>query len=87
MADYEDKVGRQIWRDTWDAPTDLYHGGKMTFEQWIDALGPLLDSAFGWETGEGAEYIQKSGAESWREMYDDGLSPDDAVSEEKWASM
>ena len=33
MADYEDKIGRQVWGDSWDAPTDPHHGGKLTDDQ------------------------------------------------------
>lgn len=41
MADWEDKIGREVWGDTWDAPTDPRHGGKMTPEQMAHRISEL----------------------------------------------
>lgn len=51
----------------------------MTFEEWKVELAAKLGVAFSMD---GTEYIRQTGEACWREMFDDGLSPDEAVSEE-----
>jgi hypothetical protein len=51
----------------------------MEFDRWMVELAAKLGEAFDMD---GAEYIRQTGEECWREMFDDGLSPADAVSEE-----
>ena len=56
---------------------------KMNFEQWMHELAIGLRNAFAID---GREYIRQTGEECWREMFDDGLSPAEAVSEEVYAA-
>lgn len=51
----------------------------MDFDAWMKDLTARLGETFGMD---GAEYVRQTGVECWREMYDDGMSPEDAVSEE-----
>lgn len=53
----------------------------MTFDEWLTALAVEFER-IGW----GISYVERTGAECWREMYDDGLTPVDAVSEEMSAA-
>ena len=53
------------------------------FDQWSTELAAALTQAFDMD---GAEYIRQTGEECWREMFNDGLSPADAVSEEVYAA-
>jgi hypothetical protein len=51
---------------------------NVDFEDWIVALDQEFQK-IGW----GYErYMQQTGSECWREMFDDGLTPSEAVSEE-----
>ena len=58
----------------------------MTFEQWKQELANALEKALGMDAGEGADYIENTGDDCWREMFDDGLSPTDAADEEAYAA-
>jgi hypothetical protein len=56
----------------------------MTFEEWKAQLAVELSKTFDLEGGKvnGEQYIRDTGDDCWREMFDDGLSPADAASEE-----
>jgi hypothetical protein len=53
----------------------------MKFEDWLAAVDALADE----NGGSFPSYTQMTGVECWREAYDDGLTPDEAWSEEMWA--
>lgn len=55
----------------------------MEFEQWKTELATALGKTFDMD---GAEYIRQTGEECWREMFDDGLNPAEAASEEAHAA-
>lgn len=55
----------------------------MDWDQWKIELARELSRTFDMD---GSEYIRQTGEECWREMFDDGLSPADAASEEAWAA-
>lgn len=58
-------------------------GFQMTknFEEWCDEFDRIASK-------EGAgDYTKKCGRESFKEMFEDGLSPDDAWLEEKLAGI
>lgn len=55
----------------------------MNFEEWKKELAAALGKTFGMD---GEEYIRQTGDDCWREMFDDGLSPTDAASEEAYAA-
>lgn len=55
----------------------------MNFDQWKFELAAELGRIFDMD---GAGYIKRTGEECWREMFDDGLSPSDAASEEAYAA-
>lgn len=51
----------------------------MTFEQWVEKVEETFTLIAGID---GAGYVEDTGLGAWREMYEEGLSPDDAVEEE-----
>ena len=53
----------------------------MDFETWLDELAACLGRRFG-DAEAGRLYVEQSGRECWRQMFDDDLSPDDAAGEE-----
>lgn len=55
----------------------------MIFEQWKLHLAVELGRVFDMD---GAKYIEQTGDDCWREMFDDGLSPADAASEEAYSA-
>jgi len=60
---------------------------KLSFEDWCKALDAyhelLRQTEKGFEGyGEGSA-IEQTGAESWRDYYDDDYSPEDALSEDR----
>jgi hypothetical protein len=55
----------------------------MGFDEWKVALAKELGRAFDMD---GLEYIRQTGDECWREMFNDGLSPAEAASEEVHAA-
>lgn len=55
----------------------------MQWEQWLEQLKRDLGRAFNMD---GAVYVRQTGEECWREMFNDGLSPSEAVSEEVYAA-
>ncbi|MDX2308105.1 MAG: hypothetical protein NW216_07700 [Hyphomicrobium sp.] len=62
------------------AATDPHHGGELTFEMWLKRLDDVMRD---WQTSWGnLPYIlplaDSTGLDCWREMYDYGLSPQDA---------
>jgi len=57
----------------------------MSFAQWLQEVARELGQRFG-DLNEGIDYIRNTGAEPWREMYEDGMSPDSAAEEEAMAS-
>ncbi len=67
------------------APTDPHHGGKMTFADYRLALISEYMRQRGDTLDEATMYVNEVGDETWRESYDDGLSADDAVSEDLMA--
>lgn len=56
----------------------------MLFTEWLDAIDALADaeSARG---PDGRSYTQATGAECWLDAFEDGMTPDEAWSEEKIA--
>ncbi len=58
----------------------------MDFEQWKAELAVELGKTFGGGLAGGQDYIKGTGDECWREMFDDGLSPKQAASEEAYAA-
>ncbi len=60
----------------------------MTFEQWKDQLAIELSKTFDLEGGkvDGEQYIKDTGDDCWREMFEDGLTPADAATEEAIAA-
>ena len=54
----------------------------MDFEAWKAQLASELGRTFDMD---GADYIKETGEECWREMFEDGMSPADAASEEAWS--
>ena len=56
----------------------------MTFEQWKDQLAIELSKTFDLDGGkvDGEQYIKDTGDDCWREMFEDGLTPADAATEE-----
>lgn len=56
----------------------------MSFDEWLAAIDTLAD-AEGARGKDGRSYTQMTGRDCWKEGFDDGLSPDDAWSEEKFA--
>ena len=54
----------------------------MDWDQWKQELAVAL----GKYGVDGEDYIRQTGDECWREMFDDGLTPTDAASEEAWAA-
>lgn len=59
------------------APTDPHHGGKLTIEQYHAEINRLAVARKLIVAGE-----TMYDAEAWRDMYEDGLSPSDALDEE-----
>lgn len=59
----------------------------MTFEEWKKQLAIELSRVMVVDKVDGADYIRQTGDDCWREMFDDGLSPADAASEELCAAM
>lgn len=55
----------------------------MNFEEWKIELEAELSRVFAMD---GAEYVRQTGEECWREMFNEGLSPKEAVSEEASAA-
>lgn len=55
----------------------------MTFEEWLKQLAVEIGKRFDLD---GEEYIELTGEASWREMFDEGLSPSDAAAEEAHAA-
>jgi hypothetical protein len=60
----------------------------MTFEEWKAQLAIELGKTFDIEGRPvvGKQYIEDTGDECWREMFDDGLTPAEAASEEAQAA-
>ena len=56
----------------------------MKFEEWLAAIDALSD-AEGARSEDGRSYTEMTGRDCWRDAFDDGLSPQDAWSEEKLA--
>lgn len=48
----------------------------MNFDAWMKELAVCLGKAFDMD---GDEYIRQTGADCWRGMYDDGMSPAEAA--------
>ena len=58
-----------------------------SFAKWLKALEPELARQLGMTEAEAAVLIQSTGpGDCWREMFDDGLSPEDAAGEEAHAA-
>jgi len=53
----------------------------MTWNAWKFALARALAHAFDVSTDQSQQWVE-DGEDSYREMFDDGLSPDDACAEE-----
>lgn len=58
----------------------------MTFAYWLQRLARELELILGMETGAGAQYVEATGDTCWREMFDDGLTPEEAAQEEAHAA-
>lgn len=58
------------------------------FEEWKAQLAVELNKTFGLdgEAVDGAKYIEDTGEDCWREMFDDELTPADAASEDAHAA-
>ncbi|CAA2142764.1 hypothetical protein [Hyphomicrobium sp. ghe19] len=54
----------------------------MEFQKWLDRLARLIEYGFNLPDGDGAKYIATGGVTCWREMFDGGLSPEDALEKE-----
>lgn len=52
---------------------------EIEFDAWMKDLANNLGKAFGMD---GAEYIRQTGTDCWREMHDDGMSPEESAAEE-----
>lgn len=50
----------------------------MTFEKWLEELNTIA-RAYGFK---GAPIVEQTGAECWRECYDEGLTPREALMNE-----
>lgn len=77
-----------------NAPTDPHHGGKLTYEDWRRDLLIEMAKVIGSEPGtdtdpmdEALRYIEATGEDCWREMYDDGMTPREAVDEDGFDAM
>lgn len=58
------------------------------FERWKWKVGDEIARVFGWALIDGRKYVEATDdGENWREMFDDGLSPEDAAGEEALAAM
>lgn len=55
----------------------------MDWEHWKAQLAVELGKTFAMD---GDEYIRQTGEECWREMFDDGMTPEDAADEEAYAA-
>lgn len=55
----------------------------MSWEQWKAQLAIQLGRVF---DTDGSDYIRQTGEECWREMFEDGLTPAEAASEEAYAA-
>ena len=71
------------------AATDPHTGGKLTFDMWMERLEAIMRE---WERAWGnlpykLPLAESTGLDCWREMYDDGHSPQAAFWEdqESWA--
>ncbi len=59
----------------------------MTFNHWKAEVGEELAAIFGWSLAAGRDYMKVTDdGQNWREMYNDGLSPEEAASEEALAA-
>jgi hypothetical protein len=56
---------------------------EMDWSRWLEQLAAELGKTFAMD---GKEYIRQTGEECWREMFNDGLTPADAASEEAYAA-
>lgn len=56
--------------------------GAMPFDQWCAALDEYAASV-----GHGDNTVEQTGADCWREYYDDGYSPRDAYDEDLWHGL
>ena len=55
----------------------------MDWEHWKAHLATALGKTFAMD---GNEYIRQTGEDCWREMFNDGLTPERAASEEAYAA-
>jgi hypothetical protein len=53
-----------------------------TFEQWLAALAPELARVYGMSLAEAERYIRDTEPDSWRDAFEDGITPADAADEE-----
>lgn len=61
---------------------------KRTYEQWRTDLVECLKELYGATTEEMQRYVEQTDSDNaWREMFDDGLTPDDAADEERHAAI
>ena len=58
----------------------------MPYEQWLDQLTHELARVLGMSEEEAATMIEDCGDDSWRDAYDDGLTPREAADEEAHAA-
>jgi hypothetical protein len=54
----------------------------MTFTDWKQAVVAEYRRQAGYTLDDATMYVEEVGDETWREAYDDGLSPADVVSED-----
>ncbi len=69
------------------AATDPHTGGKLAFDMWVEQLETIMRE---WERAwgnlpYGMPLSSSTGLDCWREMYDDGYSPQAAFCEDQQA--
>jgi hypothetical protein len=64
-------------RDLFGHPTN---SPSLSFEEWLRELDAEYEKRGGDQTGK--SLVAQSGRECWRDYYDDGYSPADALSED-----
>ena len=52
---------------------------ELDFDAWCDEIDRLCRQLHGFEV----DYTKESGRDAWRGHYDDGLTPDDALTEDR----
>lgn len=55
---------------------------NLTFDEWLKQIDALAAKFFGGKSWP-QSYTESTGFDCWRNMYNDGLSPNDAWSEEE----